>query len=310
MQSIHSLAPELDLQHAPPIDSNLWLNTAHPLSLEELHGRVVILLAFQVLCPGCVYHGLPQAMEIHRAFDTEEVAVIGLHSVFENHAVMTPAALRVFIHENKITFPIAIDRAGEDGEPLPATMRAYGLRGTPSLVVIDPAGRMRAQHFGRVADLIIGATIGRLLAEKSQAVASVASPFFPMTPPQIRLVQTTWEKIAPISETAATLFYTRLFELDPSLRPLFTSDLREQGAKLMTMLQMIVKGLDCPAALVEKACGLGRRHIAYGVKDEHYATVGAALLWTLEQGLGVEFTPKVSAAWSAAYGFLAETMKT
>jgi hypothetical protein len=90
---------------APPISASLWLNTPAPLTLDQLRGRVVVLHAFQMLCPGCVSHGLPQAMEIQRTFDPQTLAVIGLHSVFEHHDVMTPAALRVFVHEYRLTFP-------------------------------------------------------------------------------------------------------------------------------------------------------------------------------------------------------------
>lgn len=130
-----------------------------------------------------------------------------------------------------------------------------------------------------------------------------------MTPTQVQLVQSTWEKVVPISATAAELFYGRLFELDPSLRPLFTSDIKEQGKKLMMMITVAVRGLNDLGKLVPAVQELGRRHVAYGVKDEHYATVGAALLWTLEKGLGDAFTPEVKEAWATVYGILADTMK-
>jgi len=152
---------------APAIESDLWLNTEGPLTLESLRRRVVVLYSFQMLCPGCIYHGLPQVKEIQRHFDPRDIAVIGLHSVFEHHDVMTPAALRVFVHENRLTFPIAVDRPGKNlQEPLPQTMRAYGFQGTPSLILIDRNSRLRAHHFGHVSDLIIGAKLGELLAEK------------------------------------------------------------------------------------------------------------------------------------------------
>ncbi|MCY1127563.1 redoxin domain-containing protein [Frigidibacter sp. RF13] len=141
-----------------------WLNTPNPLSLAALRGKVVALEAFQMLCPGCVSHGLPQAQSIRRIFPEEDVAVIGLHSVFEHHAAMTPVALRAFLHEYRITFPVAIDSPGESG-PLPRTMEALGLRGTPSLLLFDRAGELRAHHFGQVHDMVIGAEIAALLAE-------------------------------------------------------------------------------------------------------------------------------------------------
>jgi peroxiredoxin len=151
---------------APPISASQWLNTPAPLALEQLRGRVVVLYTFQMLCPGCVSHGLPQTVEIQRAFAPDALIVLGLHSVFEHHDVMTPAALRVFVHEYHLTLPIAVDQPSDD-HPLPRTMRAYGMQGTPTLVLIDALGRIRAQYFGAVADLLLGAEIGRLLAERS-----------------------------------------------------------------------------------------------------------------------------------------------
>lgn len=130
-----------------------------------------------------------------------------------------------------------------------------------------------------------------------------------MTPEQIRLVQTSFADVVPISDTAAALFYGRLFALDPALRHMFRGDLHDQGRKLMAMLRVVVTGLDRIDTLVPAVRALGRRHATYGVADEHYATVGAALLWTLEQGLGSLFTPSHEAAWAAAYGLLAETMQ-
>ena len=130
-----------------------------------------------------------------------------------------------------------------------------------------------------------------------------------MTSKQVELVQTTWEKCVPIADQAATLFYGKLFELDPNLKPLFKSDMKEQGRKLMTMITVAVRGLDDLDKLVPAVQELGRRHVGYGVKDEHYATVGSALLWTLEQGLGSAFTPEVKDAWATTYTVLADTMK-
>ncbi|MFL5805302.1 MAG: globin family protein [Roseiflexaceae bacterium] len=130
-----------------------------------------------------------------------------------------------------------------------------------------------------------------------------------MTPEQITLVQTSFDHVLPIADTAAALFYGRLFELDPSLKPLFRGDLHEQGRKLMTMIRFAVKGLNRLDQLVPAVQELGRRHTGYGVEAGHYATVGAALLWTLGQGLGDQFTPEVEAAWVVVYTVLAETMK-
>ena len=130
-----------------------------------------------------------------------------------------------------------------------------------------------------------------------------------MTPEHIALVQTSFAAIAPIADTAAMLFYQRLFVLDPALRLLFPSDLSDQHRKLMTMLRVAVNGLDRLDTIVPAVQALGRRHVGYGVTDDHYATVGAALLWTLQQGLGDVFTPAVEAAWTAAHTLLAGTMQ-
>jgi hemoglobin-like flavoprotein len=130
-----------------------------------------------------------------------------------------------------------------------------------------------------------------------------------MTPTEKDLVQTTFAKVAPIADQAAALFYDRLFEMDPSLRPLFKGDMREQGKKLMQMIAFCVKGLDALDQLVPAVQGLGKRHAGYGVTDAHYATVGGALLWTLEKGLGPDFTPDVKSAWTTVYTILATTMK-
>ena len=113
----------------------------------------------------------------------------------------------------------------------------------------------------------------------------------------------------PIGDTAAELFYGRLFAMDPGLEPLFKGDLKEQGRKLMGMIGLAVTGLNDLSNLVPAVADLGRRHAGYGVKPEHYDTVGTALLWTLERGLEDAFTPDVKDAWTAVYGLLASTMK-
>lgn len=130
-----------------------------------------------------------------------------------------------------------------------------------------------------------------------------------MTPAQITLVKITWAKIIPIKETAAELFYGKLFELDPALKPLFKGNMVEQGRKLMAMINTAVNALDHLDGVVPAIQEMGRRHVSYGVKEQHYDTVGAALLWTLEKGLGTSFTPDVKDAWATVYGLLATTMK-
>lgn len=130
-----------------------------------------------------------------------------------------------------------------------------------------------------------------------------------MTPEAIKLVKTTWTQVVPIKEKAAELFYGKLFELDPSLKPLFKGDMSEQGRKLMMTINTVVNTLDKIEPLVPVVQDLGRRHVKYGVKDKHYDTVAAALLWTLGAGLGDAFTPAVKAAWTEAYTLLANVMK-
>lgn len=130
-----------------------------------------------------------------------------------------------------------------------------------------------------------------------------------MTPEQIELVKSSWAKVLPIADTAAELFYGKLFQLDPSLKPLFKGDMVEQDKKLMRMINTVVNALDRLDTIVPAAQQLGIRHIGYGVKDEHYDTVGVALLWTLEAGLGTAFSKPTKQAWATAYGVLADTMK-
>jgi hemoglobin-like flavoprotein len=130
-----------------------------------------------------------------------------------------------------------------------------------------------------------------------------------MTPEEKKLVQESFAKVAPIAEQAAALFYQNLFAMDPALKPLFKGDMAEQGKKLMKMIATAVNGLDRLDAIVPAVQDLARRHVAYGVKPQHYDTVGAALLQTLEQGLGAAFTPAVKQAWTTVYVLLATTMK-
>lgn len=129
-----------------------------------------------------------------------------------------------------------------------------------------------------------------------------------MTPHDVELVQTSFAKVTPMAEAAATLFYARLFETAPDIRPLFKGDMKEQGRKLMATLGVVVNGLRNLDAVLPAARALAVKHVAYGVKPQHYAPVGAALVWTLEQGLGPDFTPETKAAWLGAYDALSGTM--
>lgn len=129
-----------------------------------------------------------------------------------------------------------------------------------------------------------------------------------VTPSQISVVQSTWAKVVPIADTAVDLFYTRLFELDPRLRLLFPAEMADQKKKLLQTLSLCVNGLTKLEEIVPAVEALGRRHVDYQVREEHYTTVGEALLWTLEQGLGDDFTPEAEEAWTAVYGVLSSTM--
>ena len=154
------------LDNAPllELDVSEWIN--HPgLTPDDLRGKVVLIEVFQMLCPGCVNHSLPQAVKIHRKVEESALQVIGLHSVFEHHEVMTPTALKVFMSEFGITFPVAVDRPRE-GQRIPSTMKKYRLEGTPSTILVDRKGRIRQVQFGQVDDFVLGLLIGSLLAEE------------------------------------------------------------------------------------------------------------------------------------------------
>jgi hypothetical protein len=162
MTSSISPAPELIVQ--------TWYNTDHPLLLSDLRGRVVVLAAFQVLCPKSLSSGIPQAERIYETFEPSDVAVIGLHATFEHHDAFSPAVLKAFIQEYRLKFPIALDQLSA-GSPIPHTMERYKMRGTPSLVLIDKQGLVRKHTFGPVDDLRIGAEIGALTQERANSVA-------------------------------------------------------------------------------------------------------------------------------------------
>jgi hemoglobin-like flavoprotein len=129
-----------------------------------------------------------------------------------------------------------------------------------------------------------------------------------MTPDQVKLVQESFAKVAPISETAAELFYGRLFEIAPQVKAMFPDDMTEQRKKLMSTLAYVVNGLGNLESVLPAASALATRHVSYGAKKEHYPVVGAALLWTLEKGLGDDWTPELADAWTAAYGTLSSFM--
>lgn len=162
------------LRLAPEWSTSAWLNTPEPLSLAGLRGRVVLVHAFQMLCPGCVARGLPQASRVAEIFAGAPLSVIGLHSVFEHHEAMKIESLRAFLHEYRIQFPVGIDAPDPQGAPIPQTMRAYGMQGTPTTVLIDAQGRLRRQVFGVHDDLMLGAEIQTLLLEAESGVQDEA----------------------------------------------------------------------------------------------------------------------------------------
>jgi hypothetical protein len=152
--------------HAPELLVQTWFNTDRPLLLAGLRGRVVVLSAFQVLCPNSIGAGIPQAQRIYETFAPSDVTVIGLHSTFEHHDAFSTAVLKAFIHEYRLKFPIALDQPNPTS-PIPHTMDRYKMRGTPSLILIDRNGMLRKHAFGPVDDLRIGAEIGALTQESA-----------------------------------------------------------------------------------------------------------------------------------------------
>ena len=159
----------------PAWQTTTWLNTPEPLHLEGLRGRVVVVHAFQMLCPACVSHAIPQAKRVAELFKAAPLTVIGLHTVFEHHAAMGPESLRAFVHEYRVRFPVGIDAPSLDGDPIPRTMRAYAMQGTPTTLLFDAHGRLRRQVFGAYDDLLLGAEIGSLLVEAEQGSDATAS---------------------------------------------------------------------------------------------------------------------------------------
>jgi AhpC/TSA family protein len=160
--------------HAPELLVQTWFNTDRPLLLSTLRGRVVVLAAFQVLCPNSIAAGIPQAQRIFETFEPKDVAVIGLHATFEHHDAFSTPVLKAFIHEYRLKFPIALDQPNPTS-PIPHTMDRYKMRGTPSLVLIDRRGLVRKHTFGAVDDLRIGAEIGALTQESDSAALARSS---------------------------------------------------------------------------------------------------------------------------------------
>ena len=165
----------MQLRPAPEWHATTWLNSPEPLTLERLRGRVVLLHAFQMLCPGCVARGIPQAQRVAELFAGAPLTVVGLHTVFEHHDAMRVESLRAFLHEYRVRFPVGVDEPGEEGDPLPRTMRAYAMQGTPTTVLIDAQGRLRRQVLGAHEDLLLGAELQSLLLEASSGAVAAAN---------------------------------------------------------------------------------------------------------------------------------------
>ncbi len=155
---------------APSWRTTEWLNTPEPLNLEGLRGRVVLLHAFQMLCPGCVARGIPQAQRVAELFAGAPLVVVGLHTVFEHHEAMKVESLRAFLHEYRVRFPVGVDAPEPGGASIPQTMQAYHMRGTPTTILIDARGRLRRQVFGAHDDLALGAELQTLLLEAESTV--------------------------------------------------------------------------------------------------------------------------------------------
>ncbi len=162
------------MTYAPELLVHSWFNTDRPLLLAGLRGRVVVLSAFQVLCPNSIASGIPQAQRIYETFAPSDVAVIGLHATFEHHDAFSSAVLKAFVHEYRLRFPIAIDQPNPSS-PIPHTMERYKMRGTPSLVLIDRHGCVRKHTFGAVDDLRLGAEIGALTQEAASGAVAHSS---------------------------------------------------------------------------------------------------------------------------------------
>ncbi len=146
-----------------------WFNADSAITLEQLKGRVVVVGAFQMLCPGCVMHSIPQLKKLHDLSKNSNLTVIGLHTVFEHHQAMQPHALAAFIHEYRLTFPVGV-AAYTGNNPMPKTMQDWQMQGTPSTFVFAANGDLRSHQFGHVDDLSLGLFVGQLLAEANAPI--------------------------------------------------------------------------------------------------------------------------------------------
>ncbi|MFN7089241.1 MAG: TlpA family protein disulfide reductase [Allorhizobium sp.] len=168
MTSPTSARGEAARYHAPELAVSEWFNTPTPISLSSLIGRPILLHTFQALCPGCVTDAIPQVKRIEQVFGRTDLAVVGLHTVFEHHQAMSPTTLKAFLYEYRITSPVGVDLADDDSD-IPVTMQRYRFRGTPSSVLIGRDGCVIHQSFGVETDLLLGARIAMALSETVSA---------------------------------------------------------------------------------------------------------------------------------------------
>lgn len=159
-------------ERPPEITASRWLNAEKKVTLKEHHGKVIVVAIFQMLCPGSLKAGLPQATRLRRAFESDEVAVLGLHMAFEKFDQQTVADVETFLKHSGIDFPVAYDKP--NGEGLPETMKAYELQGTPAILIFDRQGRLRRHYLGAVDDLRIGAEVMALLIEEKTSPREVS----------------------------------------------------------------------------------------------------------------------------------------
>jgi len=164
--------PTFDPENPPALVTAQFYNAPEAPTLAKLKGKVVVLVGFQMLCPGSLRHSLPQAERLARAFNADEVAVLGLHMVFENHKDMTPSLLEPFLKSERISIPVLVDAPGDAG--VPKTMETYGMQGTPTLLLFDRQGRLRRHYLGAVDDVRLGAEIMALAMEDPKAEREVS----------------------------------------------------------------------------------------------------------------------------------------
>ncbi|WP_312408057.1 TlpA disulfide reductase family protein [Rhizobium sp.] len=158
----------------PELAVSEWFNTPDPITLAALRGRPVFLHAFQALCPGCVSEAIPQLHRLEQVFGKTDLAIVGIHTVFEHHAAMSPVTLKAFLHEYRITSPVGVDMADTHSD-IPITMQRFALRGTPSSVLIGRDGNIINQTFGVEVDLVLGARIAMALSERVPDFTSATS---------------------------------------------------------------------------------------------------------------------------------------